>query len=74
MASLPRFAWFPFGGGARICVGREFALQQLVLTLAALSRRFRFHLLSDRPVEPELSITMRPRGGVWVRVERAAAL
>jgi cytochrome P450 len=65
---LPRFAYMPFGGGARICIGNRFAMMEAVLILATVARQFRLERQSGRPVEPKPSITLRPGGGVWVRL------
>jgi cytochrome P450 len=62
----PRFAYFPFGGGPRICIGLEFALLEAQLTLAMVCQRYRFHPVPNRSVEPSVQITLRPRGGVWM--------
>jgi cytochrome P450 len=65
---LPRFAYMPFGGGARICIGNRFAMMEAVLILATVARQFRLERQSGRPVQPKPSITLRPSGGVWVRL------
>jgi cytochrome P450 len=64
---LPRFAYFPFGGGPRICIGSRFAMMEAMLILATIVQRFRLEWQRDRPVVPFASITLRPSGGVWVR-------
>ena len=66
---LPRFAYFPFGGGPRQCIGNTFALMEATLILATIARKFRLRLEVDHPVVPLASITLRPRHGVRVRLE-----
>jgi len=66
----PRFAYLPFGGGPRICIGASFAMTEGVLVLATLARRFRPRLAEDRVVQPVGQITLRPEGGLTMRVER----
>ena len=64
----PRFSYFPFGGGARGCIGEPFALMESVLVLASLAQRWKFRLVGAPPkIDP--SITLRPNGGLRVRVE-----
>ncbi|OLD81191.1 MAG: cytochrome P450 [Acidobacteria bacterium 13_1_20CM_58_21] len=63
---LPRFAYFPFGGGPRQCIGNAFALMEAALILATIARKFRFLLVANHPVVPLASITLRPRHGVRV--------
>jgi cytochrome P450 len=65
---LPRFAYMPFGGRPRICIGNRFAMMEAVLILATVAQRFRLGWQADRPVQPEPSITLRPSGGVWVKL------
>ncbi len=48
-AARPRFAWFPFGGGARVCIGEHFATSEAVLILAAVARRWRLRIAPDHP-------------------------
>jgi cytochrome P450 len=67
-SARPPFAYFPFGGGPRQCIGNNFALQEAQLVLATLVQRFRFELVSGSPVVPEPSITLRPKHGIMVRV------
>jgi cytochrome P450 len=66
---LPRFAYFPFGGGPRICIGNRFAIMEAVLVIATIVQRFRLEARDNRPVIPFPSITLRPAGGVWVRTQ-----
>jgi cytochrome P450 len=66
---LPRFAYFPFGGGPRQCIGNSFALMETALILATIAQRFRFRLVAGHPVVPLASITLRPRYGIRVLVE-----
>ena len=70
-ASRPRFSYFPFGGGTRGCMGEVFAWMEGVLLVAAFAQRWRFRLLDESSV-PELqpAITLKPKHGIRVRVER----
>jgi cytochrome P450 len=68
--SYDRFAYLPFGGGPRICIGASFALQEAVIILATLLARFRFRRVPGRDPRPVLILTLRPEGGVWLEVER----
>jgi cytochrome P450 len=67
---LPPYAYFPFGGGPRLCIGRSFAKMEAVLLLATIAQKFRLRLAQDRPVEPQPSITLRPRNGLRVALTR----
>lgn len=64
----PRYAWFPFAGGPRQCIGDRFAMMEAVLVLATLCRDFRFELRPGHPVVPDASVTLRPRDGLPMRV------
>lgn len=70
-AGRPRFAYFPFGGGQRQCIGEHLALLEGKVILAMLGRRFRFRLLPNHPVETEPLVTMRPKYGLPMFVERS---
>ena len=62
---LPRFAFLPFGGGPRICIGNRFALMEAVLILATVAQRYRLETRDRTGVEPFASITLRPKEGIW---------
>lgn len=64
---LPQFAYFPFGGGSRKCLGDRFAWTEARIELADLVLRYRFELESDAAVEPDPIITLRPSGPVLMR-------
>jgi len=66
---LPRFAYFPFGGGPRQCIGNTFALMEASVVLATIGQKFRLSVLPGQEVRPMASITMRPRNGIRVRLE-----
>lgn len=61
---LPRYAYFPFGGGPRLCIGNTFAMMEATLLLATIAQRFRFRLAPGASVKPLLSVTLRPAAGV----------
>lgn len=65
---LPKFAYFPFGGGQRICIGSSFAMMEASLLLAAVAQRFRLRVLPDWRIEPWAAITLRPRYGIGVEI------
>jgi cytochrome P450 len=69
--SVDRFAYLPFGDGPRICIGASFALQEAVIVLATLLARFRFTRVPGKEPKPVLILTLRPEGGVWLKIERA---
>ncbi len=69
-AGLPRFAYFPFGGGPRKCIGEGFAWTEEILVLATLAARWRVRPVPGHPVEPEPMITLRPRHGIRAVLER----
>jgi cytochrome P450 len=59
-----RFAYFPFGGGPRQCIGAGFAMTEARLVRASVARRFRMELVPGQRVEPYASITLRPNEGI----------
>ena len=67
----PRFKYFPFGGGPRICIGNQFALLEGPLILATIGQRYRFELLHPRQrLELDPQITLGPKGGMPLRFRR----
>jgi cytochrome P450 len=62
----PKYAYFPFGGGPRACIGNFFALLEGPLVLAALAQRFSFTLVREHEVIPDATFTLRPKTGVKV--------
>jgi cytochrome P450 len=68
--TLPKFAYFPFGAGTRVCIGEAFAWTELVLVLATIAQRNRFTLLPDSlALPPQPSVTLRPSRSINARVE-----
>jgi cytochrome P450 len=63
-ASRPRFAYFPFGGGPRLCIGNTFALVEAQVVLASIARAYRLELVPGQTIVPEASVTLRPRHGL----------
>ncbi|ETW98463.1 MAG: hypothetical protein ETSY1_18635 [Candidatus Entotheonella factor] len=67
-ATQHRFAYFPFGAGPRVCIGKPLALLEMHLTLVAIARTYTLRLMPERPVQPVLGATLHPRGGLWMTV------
>jgi cytochrome P450 len=63
-AARPPYAYFPFGGGPRICIGNHFAMMEAQLILATVAQRYRLRLVPGHPVEPQVVVTLRPRYGL----------
>ncbi len=73
MKRLPRFAYFPFGGGPRQCIGNNFAVMEATLLLATIAQHFRIRMVPDHPAVPMPSITLRPRHGIRATLEARGA-
>jgi cytochrome P450 len=69
-ANLPPFAYVPFGGGARRCIGESFAWMELVLALTTLAQRWRLSAVPGHPVVPQPSITLRMKHGLKMVVHK----
>lgn len=66
----PKFAYFPFGGGARVCIGEHFAWMEAILVLASVVRDWSFTVAPDARVELQPSITLRPKHGIHLQLQR----
>jgi cytochrome P450 len=66
---LPRFAYFPFGGGPRQCIGSSFAMMEATMLLATIAQRFRLRSIPDHPVLLVPSFTLRPKYGMRMTFE-----
>ena len=70
IAARPRYAYFPFGGGPRQCIGNNFAQMEAQLIIATVGQKYRLRLADGQTVEPEPSVTLRPRNGIRMTLER----
>ncbi len=67
-AGRPRYAYFPFGGGIRTCIGNTFAMQMMKAIVALVLEAFELRLLPRSSLRPQAITTLRPRGGVWLEL------
>jgi len=69
-AARPRFSYFPFGGGSRQCIGEAFAWMEGILLVSTLAQRWRMRLLPGHPVALLPLVTLRPKFGMKMTIER----
>lgn len=73
-AQLHKYAYLPFGGGPRICIGNAFAMMEARLILASIVQHYRLSLLAGHNVEPDPQLTLRPKHGMKMRLHRREPL
>lgn len=66
----PRLATMPFGAGPRVCIGQLMAVNEILLILATVAQHYAFEMASDVPVRLHHNVTLRPRGGLPMRIRR----
>lgn len=67
-AQRPKFAYFPFGGGSRVCIGQHFGMLEGLHVLSALGQKYRFELAAHHLVEPDATFTLIPKNGLPMRL------
>jgi cytochrome P450 len=70
ISRLPKYAYFPFGGGPRLCIGNYFATMEAVLILSTIAQRFRLRLVPEHTVELLPAMSLRPKDGVLMKLEK----
>jgi cytochrome P450 len=65
---LPKYAYFPFGGGARICIGQAFALMEAEVILATVVQRYHLALVPGQEIVPEPTVTLHAKHGIRLKV------
>jgi cytochrome P450 len=65
---LPKFAYFPFGGGSRICIGKSFAMMEAVLLLATIIQKYHLELAPGQHITPWPAFTLRPKHGIKMKL------
>lgn len=68
--SRPRFAYFPFGGGARVCIGQNLALLEAQLAIATIAQRYQLEIPSNQSIVPDPTFTLIPKGKVTAVLKR----
>ena len=72
-ATFPKFAYFPFGAGARQCIGEAYAWTESILVMATLAQKWRLRLIPGQRIEPQALITLRAKHGMRMQVEERYA-
>ncbi|MEM8505807.1 MAG: cytochrome P450 [Cyanobacteria bacterium P01_D01_bin.1] len=72
VSNRPKYAYMPWGAGPHVCIGKNFALMEMMTILSAIAQRFKINLISKQPIEIDPRFTLRPRGGVKVRLDKRA--
>lgn len=70
ISELPRFAYFPFGGGPRGCIGNQFAMMEFILLLATIAQKFQLRLVPEHEVTLYPAMSLRPRHGIKVTLHQ----
>ena len=73
VAVRSRYAYYPFGGGSRKCIGEFFAITEMQLIVAMIAKKFRLHLIPEHPVERQAGFTLRSRYGMLMTLETKSA-
>jgi cytochrome P450 len=69
-ATRPKYAYFPFGGGPRMCVGEQFAWMEGILLIATLAQEWKLRLVPGHPIKMQPLITLRPKHGMRMTIEK----
>jgi cytochrome P450 len=67
---IPRYAYLPFGGGPRVCIGNGFAMMEARLILATMAQHYKLSLEASEEIKPIQLVTLKPSGPVRMRLER----
>jgi cytochrome P450 len=68
-AGRPKYAYFPFGGGPRLCIGEPFAWMEGILILAVIAQKWKLRLVPGHPIKTQPLITLRPKHGMMMTTE-----